>query len=189
MSARGLSPRQSQAAALLILLALLAFLAFLAFVIVGPLIAGFQERAAQREQLALQYSANVRNVAAIPRLRRLAGTHEQLLGDFLLEAPDEAGAGEALRQRLQAAIIALGGEFRGAEDIAAPAPGQAAVRVTARLSESQLSQFLASAQNSKPYLTITALVIGADEALVTGQASALDVQLEASIPFRPSAKR
>jgi hypothetical protein len=186
MSARSLSPRQSQAAAVLILLALLAFLAF---VIVGPLIAGFQERAAQRDQLALQYSANARNIAAIPRLRRMAEAHEHLLGDFLLDAPDAASAGEALRQRLQTAIVALGGEFRGGEDIASTDNGRAAVRITARLSEGQLKQLLASAQNSKPYLSITTLVIGADEALVTGQASALDVQIEASIPYRPAAKR
>lgn len=186
MSTRSLTPRQSQAAAVAILLVVLAVVAFL---IVGPLIAGFQQRAAQREQFALQYGANARNIAAIPRLRRMAGAHEQLLGDFLLEAPDAATAGEALRQRLQAAIVALGGEFRGGEDIAPSAAGQAAVRVTARLSEGQLSQLLASVQNSKPYLTITAVVIGADEALVTGQASALDVQIEASIPYRPAAKR
>jgi hypothetical protein len=186
MSARSLTPRQSQAAALLILLAVLAFIAFL---IVGPLIAGFQDRAAQREQLALQYSANTRNIAAIPRLRRMAAAHEQLLGDFLLEAPDAASAGEALRQRLQTAITALGGEFRGGEDIASADGGRAAARITARLSEGQLAALLASAQNSRPYLTITALVIGADEALVTGQASALDIQIEASIPFRPAAKR
>ncbi|WP_298167183.1 type II secretion system protein GspM [Novosphingobium sp.] len=186
MSARSLTPRQSQTAAVLILLVMLVVVAFL---IVGPLIAGFQERAAQREQLALQYSANVRNIAAIPRLRRMAGAHEQLLGDFLLEAPDAATAGEALRQRLQASIIALGGEFRGGEDIAPAAGGEAAVRITARLSEGQLSQLLASVQNSKPYLTITSVVVGADEALVTGQASALDVQIEASIPYRPAAKR
>lgn len=186
MSTRSLSPRQAQAVALLILLAVLAFLAF---GIVGPLIAGFQERAAQREQYALQFSANARNIAAIPRLRRMAEAHEQLLGDFLLDAPDAATAGEALRQRLQTAIVALGGEFRGGEDIASADAGKAAVRVTARLSESQLKQLLANAQNAKPYLTLTTLVIGADEALVTGQTSALDVQLEASIPYRPAAKR
>jgi hypothetical protein len=184
MTARTLSPRQSQAAALLIALALLAFIAL---VIVGPLISGFYERAAQRKQLALQYSANERNIAAIPRLRRMAQAHEQLLGDFVLNAPDAASAGEALRQRLQTAIIALGGDFRGGEDIPAPAPGQAGTRITARITSSQLNLLLASIQNSKPYLTITALVIGADEALVTGQASALDVQIEASIPYRPAA--
>ena len=186
MSARNLSPRQSQALALLTLLALLAFVAL---VIVGPLISGFYERAAQRQQFALQYSANERNISAIPRLRRLARAHEKLLGDFVLEAPDAASAGETLRQRLQTAIIALGGDFRGGEDIPAAVAGQAAARITARLSASQLNQLLASAQNSKPYLTITALVIGADEALVTGQASALDVQIEVSIPYRPAAKR
>ena len=183
MSARSLSPRQAQAAALLILLGLLAFVAF---VIVGPLVSGFQERAAQREQLALQYSANARNIAAIPRLRRMARAHEQLLGDFVLEAPDAASAGEVLRQRLQTAIIALGGDFRGGEDIPAAAAGQAAARITARLSASQLNQLLANAQNSRPYLTITALVIGADEALVTGQTSALDVQIEASVSYTQS---
>lgn len=186
MTTRTLTTRQSQAAALLILLALLAFIAL---VIVGPLVSGFYERAAQRRQLALQYSANERNIAAIPRLRRLAEAHEQSLGDFVLTAPDAASAGEALRQRLQTAIITLGGEFRGGEDIPAPSAGQAATRITARISSSQLNLLLVSIQNSKPFLTITALVIGADEALVTGQASALDVQIEASIPYRPAAKR
>ncbi len=121
MSARSLTPRQSQTAAVLILLVMLVVVAFL---IVGPLIAGFQERAAQREQLALQYSANVRNIAAIPRLRRMAGAHEQLLGDFLLEAPDAATAGEALRQRLQAASPRSEANSRSAKT----SPRQRAVR-------------------------------------------------------------
>jgi general secretion pathway protein M len=186
MTTPTLSPRQSQAAALFILLALLTFVTL---VIVQPLVSGFYERAAQRRQLALQYSANDRNIAAIPRLRRMAEAHERLLGDFVLTAPDAASAGEALRQRMQTAIITLGGDFRGGEDIPPPAAGQAAARITARISSNQLNLLLASIQNSKPFLTITALVIGADEALVTGQASTLDVQIEASIPYRPAAKR
>ena len=185
MTPRTLPRRQSQAAAILILLAV-ATLIYL--VIIGPLISGFSERAAQRAQLVLQYRANNRNITAIPRLRRTADAHERLLSDFVMTAPDAATAGEALRQRLQTAIITLGGDFRGGEDITAPS-GKAAARVTARISASKLNQLLASTQNDKPFLTLTALVIGADEALVTGQISTLDVQIEASIPFRPAAKR
>jgi hypothetical protein len=185
MMALALSRRQAQVAAVLILLALLALIYA---IIIGPLVSGFYERAAQRKQLALQYSANDRNIAGIPRLRRMAEAHEQLLGDFVLTAPDAATAGEALRQRLQTGIIGTGGEFRGGEDIPAAA-GQAATRITARISSNQLNLLLAGVQNSKPFLTITALVIGADEALVTGQASTLDVQIEASIPYRPATKR
>jgi hypothetical protein len=179
------SRRQAQAAALLILVGLLALITM---VIVGPLVSGFYERAAQRKQLAVQYNINNRNIAAIPRLHRLAKEHERLLGDFVTTAPDSASAGEALRQRLQTAIITMGGDFRGGEDIPAPAR-QAAIRVTARIPSNQLNLLLANIQNTKPFLTITALVVGADEALITGQASALDVQIEASIPYRVAAKR
>lgn len=181
MTARTLSSGQSRAIAVLILLSLIALVAL---VIVGPLVSGFYEREAQRQQLALQYSANARNIAAIPRLRRLAKEHERLLGDFVVTAPDAASASEVLRSRLQTAIVSLGGDFRGGEDILAPA-GQAATRITARISAGQLNALLANLQNSRPFLTITALVIGADDALVTGQISALDVQIEASIPHRP----
>ncbi len=183
MTARTLSSGQSRMIAVLILLGLIALVAL---VIVGPLVSGFYEREAQRQQLALQYSANARNIAAIPRLSRMAKEHERLLGDFVVTAPDAASAGEALRSRLQTAIVSLGGDFRGGEDIPAPA-GQAATRVTARISTGQLNALLANLQNSRPFLTITALVIGADDALVTGQVSALDVQIEASIPRRPVA--
>ena len=77
--------RQSQAAAILILLAVAA-LSYL--VIIGPLISGFTERAAHRNQLALQYRVNNRNITAIPRLRRMADAHERLLSDFVMTAPE-----------------------------------------------------------------------------------------------------
>jgi len=182
---RSLSTREQRLVALLVLVALVA-LAY--FAVLAPLFGGFAERAAQREQLARQYQGNLRKVAAIPRLRRLAATRIAAGADYALRAADSAEAGEILRARVQTAALAAGGEFLSGEDVAAPAQ-TAVVRVTLRLTYAALLQLIETLENSRPYLTITSLAIGSDEALVSGQGSKLDVQLELSIPFKPAAAR
>ena len=180
---RQLSRRESRLIALLILIATIALVYF---VLAVPVISSFSASAEKRKELALHYAANKRIIDSIPRLRVTAQEHNRMASDYILTAADAGNAGEILRQRLQTAVLAIGGEFRGAEDIAAP-PHAAATRFTARMSWPQLLSLLASLQNSRPFLTLSSLTVSANDALVTGRATTLDVQLEASIPFHPAA--
>jgi hypothetical protein len=52
-----------------------------------------------------------------------------------------------------------------------------------------LTQFLLVLENTRPFITITALAVRADDTLVTGQATTLEVTLEAAISFHPAAAR
>lgn len=182
---RPLSRRESRLTALLILVGVIATVQL---AIVGPIVAGFADRARERDDLTARYTRNNRIIAGIPRLRREAEARSQVMRDYVLYAPDGGSAAEQLRQRMQSAVLAAGGTFRGGEDIAAP-PRTAGTRVTARLSWPQLLAMIARLQQERPYLTITSLAIGADDAAVSGQAGSLDVQLEATLPYSPAAVR
>ena len=182
---RTLSPREARLIAILVLLALVA-LAYLA--VIQPILSGFAERADQRQQLQMRFAANERMIAAIPRLRRQAESQNRLVPRFALTAANPGAASELLRDRLQASVAAAGGDFRGGEDLAV-AGGMVGTRINARLTAAQLNILVAQIQNSSPLITITALTIGADDALVTGRAETLDVQIEASVPYRPAQSR
>lgn len=182
---RRLSRNESRLIALLILVAMLVLFDL---AVVSPILAGFAERAEQRALLIRRYEANDRMIAAIPRLGRLAEARSRAAADYAMAATDSASAGEMLRARLQSAVLAAGGQFLSGEDVAAPA-NTAAARITVRIAWAQLPGLLASLQNRRPFLTISSLAIGADDALVTGRTTTLDVQIEAAIPTRAAATR
>lgn len=182
LSQKALSLREARLVAILVTLALIA-LVWIA--IVSPILGSFTQRAQQRTELVARLAANDRTIAAIPSLRRAAQAHDAALTQSAIAAPDTAAATGMLRDRLQAALVEAGGAFRGAEDLP-PLAGRVTCRLRARLSPDQLTRFLASVQNARPALVITALTVGAEDALVTGSTSNLDVQLEASVPFVPA---
>lgn len=185
MNGRTLSPREARLVAILVLVLLVGIVWLL---VVGPVLNGFAERSTRRTELATRLAANDRMIASVPRLRRAAETRERALGSMIQVAPDAATAGAALRDRLQAAVAATGGSFRGAEDLPATRT-RVSCRLRARLSPEQLNRFLVVIQNTRPALVVTSLVVGGEDALVTGRASDLDVQLEASLPVRLAASR
>ncbi len=185
MSGRTLSPREARLVALLILLAVIGAVWLL---VIGPFLRGFTDRSAERAELAARVAANDRMIAAVPRLRSAAEARNRALGAVILIAPDSATASGILRDRLQAALVATGGSFRGAEDLPGTR-GRVSCRLRAQLSPDQLGRFLVLAQNARPAIIITSLVVSGEGSLVTGRASALDVQLEASLPVRLAASR
>jgi Type II secretion system (T2SS), protein M subtype b len=185
MIGRTLSPREARLVAILILLAVIGAFWLL---VVGPFLRGFAERAAERAELAARVAANDRMIAAVPRLRTAAEARKRALGAVIQIAPDTATASGVLRDRLQAALVATGGSFRGAEDLPGTR-GRVSCRLRARLSPDQLNRFLVLAQNARPAIIVTSLVLSGEEALVTGRTSELDVQLEASLPVRLAASR
>lgn len=185
MNGRTLSPREARLVAILVLVALIGVVWLL---VLGPILNGFAERSARREELATRLAINERMIASVPRLRRVAEERGRAFGTVIQIAPDAATASGLLRDRLQAAIAATGGSFRGAEDLPATRT-HVACRLRARLSPEQLNRFLVLVQNTRPALVVTSLVVGGEDSLVTGRASDLDVQLEASLPVRLAASR
>jgi fermentation-respiration switch protein FrsA (DUF1100 family) len=182
---RAMSKRESR---LLAILLLLAAAALVDVALIRPLLGGFADRARQRQELLAHYAANDRLIGVIPRLGREAARRDRQLAGFTLSAPDAAAAAEKLRDRLQATATAVDGDFHGGEDIPAP-PGMVATRGVLRMSSGQLTRFLALVENARPFVTINALSVSADDALVTGKATTLDVTLEAAIAFHPAPAR
>jgi hypothetical protein len=182
---RTLSKRESR---LLAVLLLLVAVALVDVVVVQPLLDGFATRAQQRQELLARYAANDRLIGAIPRLGREAAQRERQLTGYTLAAPDAAAASDILRNRLEAAANAVGGDFHGGEDVAGP-PGSVATRITLRLSAAQLTQFLMVLENARPFVTINALAISAADTLVTGQSTTLNVNLEVAIAYHPALLR
>jgi hypothetical protein len=182
---RPLSRRERRLVALLILAGLAALLWY---GLVAPIAGGFANRAEQRAQLRLRYAHNVRTIALVPRLGKQAAREAAAAAPFRLAAPGVEQGRDALKDRLQRAVEAAAGEFRDVADVDGR-PGWLRARVTARLTLSQLNLLLGQLQNNPPWLAIESLSISANDSLVTGQSSTMDVQLEASVPFRPAAAR
>jgi hypothetical protein len=179
------SPRERRLVALLILVAVVA-LAWL--LLVAPLIAGFGERAQRREALALHYAHNLRTIGAIPRLRRQAEKQREATRAYVLPAADVEAGRELVKARLRQAVEANGGEYREGAD-AEGRPGWARASASARLTLPQLVAVLTRVRGDAPYLVTEALTVAADEAVVTGRATTLDVTIDASAPLRAPAAR
>ncbi|MGI9375012.1 MAG: type II secretion system protein GspM [Tsuneonella suprasediminis] len=182
---RPISPRERQLIALLILVALVALVWF---VIVSPILSGFSARAQQRNELTLRYLHNQRTIATVPRLRRQAEEERRRIDTYVVAAHDAEAGREVLKERLRRAVEAAGGEVRGAEDTEGEA-GWARASVGARVTLPQLVAVLDRLQNAPPWLVVETLSVEANDALVTGQSSSMDIRLEAAIPFRAAAAR
>lgn len=182
---RPISARERRLVALLILMALLALAWFL---VAKPVLDGFAARSDRRAQLALRYAHNQQVIGAIPRLRRHAEAQRAAIRGFAIEMRSTEAGREWLKQRLQRAVERAGGEFREAGD-AEGRPGWARARASARMTQPQLVALLNQLQNDPPWLVVETLTIGSNDALVTGQSSSMDVQVEASIPLRTAAAR
>jgi hypothetical protein len=176
---RALSKREARLVAVLILIAVLVVTDL---ALVQPLLDGFADRAEARARLIARYGANERLIAAVPRLVREAERRDRALVRYVLPAHDAGTAADALRQRIQTATSAVGGDFRGSEDVPAP-PGVVTTRASLRLTAPQLGRLLALLENSRPLITVTALSVGADDALVTGHATDLDVQIDCNLDY------
>lgn len=182
---RPTSPRERKLVALLILVALIAILWF---AIVAPISAGFSARSQQRDQLNLRYLHNQRTIASVPRLRRQAEDARRNIETYVIRAPGAEAGREVLKERVQRIVERSGGEVRGSGDAEAQA-GWARATITARMSLPQLVSTLDQLQNTPPWIIVENLSVEANDALVTGQSSAMDVHIEIAIPFRSAAAR
>ncbi len=165
---------------------LIAAIAMLQLAIIRPILTGFAERDALRATLIQRYAYNERLIASVPRFRRQAEGQRRHVQAFVIRARDEAQANVQLTERLRGAVGSAGGEFMASE-LPTAAAGTARVAITMRMTLDQLVALLDRLQNDKPYLVIESLNMAADQALVDGTLTPLDIRLEASIPFVPTA--
>lgn len=182
---RPISARERRLVAVLILIAAIAAVHFL---VIAPIARGFEARAERREQLALQYTHNLRTIAAIPRLRRQAEQQRAAIANFKIDVRNVEEGREQLKARLARTIGDVGGGYHNGND-AESRPGWASARASATLTPSQMTMLLARLQNEPPWLIIENLSVGSNDTPLTGQTSALEVEIEASIPISIAAVR
>lgn len=179
---RPLSPRERKLIAVLILIAAIALVLT---VLIGPLISGFAGRAARREALVQTFHANDQRIASLNALQAEAERQVVQMQSLFMAAPDAESAGEALRERLEAAAQDQGADIKSSESVPAEA-GWARAAVDARMSHAQFAALLARLNTLNPALAVETVTVIADNALTNYKSDLLDVRLEASAPFVPA---
>jgi hypothetical protein len=180
---RVLTARERRLAAVgLLLLALgLAWL-----LIVGPLVGGFVDRAAQRRDLRATLQRNSRLIASLPALRGAAEAQARTASRFSMSAPSEALAIEALKDRVQRLATDKGFAVKAIEDLQTDAPaGSVELRTDLTLTLTQLCDLLRRFQSEDTYVVIDFISIAADRSFAAGRLEPLDVRLEFSARWRP----
>ncbi len=179
---RPLSPRERKLIAVLILV--LAFSLVLTIVI-GPLVSGFTERTARRDALVQTFHANELRIGSLGALEAEAERQVGEMRTLFIAAPDGEDAGEALRERVEAAAQEAGGDVKASEAVPTE-EGWARAAIDARLSHDQLAVLLARLNAMKPALVVESVAVIANDALTNTKSDLLDVRLEATAPFVPT---
>jgi general secretion pathway protein M len=154
--------------------------------VLGPLIGGFFDRAAERRQLADAYDRNERLVASLPALRAQAEAQRRDAARFAIAAPSEALAAQQLKTRLQKLATDEGFAVAGVQDLQDDASANTVkLRADLTLSLAQLYRTLRRLENEDAYVIVEYLSISADKSLAAGHLAPLDVRLELASPWRP----
>ncbi|WP_225206580.1 type II secretion system protein GspM [Novosphingobium huizhouense] len=176
---RQMSTRERRLVAVLILVVAVAGVLAL---LVTPIIEGFSSRDRQRQMLAQVFHANERRIAAVGVLQHEAEAQQTEMRRRFMVAPDADEANEMLRARIEAAVIATGGDVKASEGIPGETDGAHAA-VDARMPHGQLPRLLELVNQMRPAVAVDAMTIIADEALGNAKSDVIDVRLEASAPF------
>lgn len=169
-----LTARERRLVALLLLVAAFAAVWLL---VVAPLVGGFADRAAERDELRATYARDDSVIGQIAQLRRHADRQRRDRARFQIAAPTIAAAQAALKQSLTGSVTAVGGEVRSAQDLPSPA-GAVRARIDCRLTLGQLQTLLVRLGNALPLFVVEGLTVAADESFQTGRLGLLDVRLE-----------
>jgi hypothetical protein len=178
---RPLSSRERKLIAVLILMLAVSLMLS---IVIGPVVSGFTERAARREALVQTFHANERRIGSLSALQAEAERQPGQMRALFMAAPDADEAGEALRERIEAAAQDAGGDIKASEAVPAE-QGWARAAIDARMSHTQLATLLARLNALKPALAVDSLTVIADDALTNTRSDLLDVRLEATAPFVP----
>ena len=180
---RPLQPRERRFLAVGLLVAALG-LVWLA--IVSPLVGGFFTRADERRELIATYQRNQRVMAQVRVWRALANEQRMNTSRFVIAAPTQQLAAEALKSRLAKLAAAEGFTITALSDLAADAPaGKVRLRADLQLTLSQLYESLRRLETEGSYVVVEYLAVSADRALATGRSSLLAVRLEVTAAYRP----
>ncbi|HEY5072439.1 MAG TPA: type II secretion system protein GspM [Caulobacteraceae bacterium] len=184
---RPLLPRERRLVAVGMLIAAVA-VAWLA--IVGPVVGGFYDRAAERRQLQATVQRNQRLMAALPAWRAVALAQRASTARFAISAPSEQIATETLKERLQHIAADEGFSVTAIEGLPADASaGTVKIRADMELSLPQLCESLRRVETEGAYVIVDYLSISADRALATGRLSPMAARLELSAAYRPARPR
>jgi len=177
MSGRSVLERRLIALGLLV-----AALAVVWFGVVRPIVLGFADRAAEREQLADDL-ARGRQLVASREIWRDQSLRQRGDADrFAVIAPNASAAAQLSMDRISAAIQTPGGALGSLRE-QPPGPGEARLRVEGRLTLTQLVASLKLLEGQKPYVIIEGLSIAADPTAAAGQASPMEVRIDLAVPY------
>ena len=184
---RPLNPRERR---LLAVGLLLGAIAVVWLGIIGPLVGGFFDRAAERRQLLATYQRNQRIMASIPVWRASANEQRKGAPRFAINAPSEQLAVEILKERLLRLATDEGFTIIAIQDLQANAPvGKVRVRADLQLSLTQLYEGLRRLETEGSYVVVEYLSISADRAFQTGRLSPMAVRVEVTAAWRSSRPR
>jgi general secretion pathway protein M len=158
--------------------------------IVGPLVGGFVDRAAQRRDLRAALQRNSRVIASLPALRAAADAQAQTSGRFSIAVPTESIAAESVKTRVRRLAADEGFMIKAVDDLQTDAPaGSIELRADLTLSLTQLCELLRHFQSEDAYVVVDDISIAADRSLAAGKLEPLDVRLEFSTAWRPAQVR
>jgi type II secretory pathway component PulM len=158
------------------------------FALVQPVVSGFADRAARKEELARNYAQNAAIIARLPVWRRQLHGLRADQANFAIAAANRSDASARLIERVSAAAKRNGAVIKLVQDEPAR-PGWARVRLDASMGLRQLTQLIAIIENERPVLVVESLTGSADQAFRTGRLSPMDIRLEIAAPFEPLARR
>jgi type II secretory pathway component PulM len=172
--------RRVVAIGLLVLAIALVWLAVL-----GPLVGGFVDRAAEREQLKATLARNRKIMAALPVMRAAAEAQGRAAPRFVIAAPSETLAVEALKDRVRHLATDEGFTLASVEDLQADAPaGAVRVRADMTVGLTQLTDTLKRLENEGAYVVVDYISISADQALALRRLAPMGVRLELTAAYR-----
>ncbi len=157
-------------------------LAILGLGVIWPIAQGFSDRAAERAQLAEDLAYGRELVASRSAWRVLLMRQRADGGDFAVAAPSASAAAQLSMDRIGSAIQRPGGLLSSLREQPA-APGEARLRVEARLTLTQLVASLRLLEGQKPFVIIEGLSVATDPAASAGQPSPMEVQIDLGVPY------
>ena len=167
----------------LIALGLLALaVALLGFGVIAPIAGGFAARAEQRDQLTDELIRG-RRLLAERGFWRAQALRQRADGErFAVGAPSASAAAELVSDRISAAVQTPGGALSSLRE-QPPSPGEARLRLDAKLTLTQLVATLKLLEGQKPYIIIEGLSIAADPTATAGQLPPMDVRIDLAVPY------
>lgn len=182
-----LTSRESKLSALAVLLAVLVLLWFGA---IHPIVASFEQRETQREQLLDRFQRNRRLIQSIPTLRAQAEAMKRGEAAFALVAPSQGQAQEEMRQHVIAAFRAASVQDLTTTDSQTSLPaGWVGVRIDAEAPVSNLAAAIRTLENGDPHVVVEYLNVNAERASRTGHGGAVQFRLEVAAPYRAATPR